>query len=469
MSSEHNYRGQHGTEIVSRSRIIMNKNKTARIKLKPFEKINIYIIFMVKILADMTDRLYLYVDDRTSNPHTVQKMIDDMFNILRKFNVKVPDVVIRYTDYYETARVYLHRLVHMRKTLLNYNSDQRPDDLQTLLKTNKTKIFLIHDSDNMESRNRYDNILYDNGWFRDVFIEAIIDDAEKIDYLIDDIRSTNNNSPHKDKMADTHMSKTGDFVKINNNLTLRLCEILNFNRPEYVLTNLTYNIENLKHHKNNPIPALNDLSLDQIIGMGLGLEHVREMIENHDISLAKYIIYSDESHNDVFYPDTLTSDLGIQCMIDPVMVKMDETRTIDINGSQTQIKSMYMDKTEFMEFEKDTGLKNNGSTNFKIRFAGSMIIHKENDQYTCKWTHIDKKKKKSLKQLSKWIPCNDQIITYNFTCPDLDVKGNNTVHRIVIHFTKNISTISSYLLFKIKSNYYVRSQSNRNSLVLIRF
>lgn len=331
MSSESVYQRQ--CEIMSRSNINANKNKTARIKLKPFEKINIYNIFMIKILTDMSDKLYLYVDDRTSDAQIVQKMIDDIFNTLRKFNVKIPDIVIRYTDYYETAWVYLHRLVQMRETLLNYNSTQRADDLHALLKNNKMAIFLVQDPNDTESKTRYDNILYDNGWFRDIFIEAIIDDAEKIDYKLDDNGSKmiKNDNIGSNRIIDTQMPSAGDFVKINKTITTRLCDILKFNRPACVLTNITDNVENLKYWKNNvdPVdtsPTLNDLSLEQILDMGLDLKHVREMIENHDVSLKKYMICCDDS-------ETLLSASGIQCMIDPIKIKMNEIRSVDINGS----------------------------------------------------------------------------------------------------------------------------------------
>lgn len=123
---------------------------------------------MIKILSDMANKLYLYVDDRSADAQITQKMVDDMLNMLRKFNVKLPDVIIRYTDYYGTAWVYIHKLVQMKKALLNYNSSQRYDDLQNLSKTNKIKIFLVADSEDVNN-NRYDNILYDNGWFRSFY------------------------------------------------------------------------------------------------------------------------------------------------------------------------------------------------------------------------------------------------------------------------------------------------------------
>lgn len=485
MSSEG--REQRQSEIISRSNI--NKNKIARIKLKPFEKINIYNVFMIKILTDMSDKLYLYVDDRTSDAQTIQKMVDDTFNVLRKFNVKLPDVVIRYTDYYETAWVYLHRLVTMRKTLLNYNSSQRSDDLQVLLRTNKIKIFLMQDPTDTESKTRYDNILYDNGWFRDIFLETIIDDAEKIDYMIDDnvghngskIVRTNPGSVSGDQSSGTNKieptSMTGDFVKINRNLAQRLCEILKFNRPACVLTHVTDNVEILRSYKQKvsattvrdadtsiTIPTLNDLTLDQIGDMGIGMKHIRDMIENHDVSLQKYMIQFDAASQAV---TTNTSpDVISHWLIDPIKIDLDEVRTVDIEGIQTQIGTLYMDSTEFATFEKDAGLKNNNAVSFKIRFAGSITVNRENEQYVCRWSHADKKKKKTQKQLLKWIPCNDtseqQSIVYNFSYPE-----SPDIHRLVFRSSKTTDK-QSYLLFKINSTYYTRSSKDPQLLEILK-
>lgn len=89
----------------------------------------------------------------------------------------------------------------------------------------------------------------------------------------------------------------------------------------------------------------------------------------------------------------------------------------------------------------------------------------------CKWIHTDKKKKKSQKELSKWMPCRDNdtnecLLTYDFSCIEPDNKP--THHHMVMRFIKNIKPKSSYLLFKIKSNYYVKNSSDPNSLVMIK-
>ena len=226
--------------------------KISRIKLKPYENMSIYDVFLFKILSDMSDRIYLYVDDRSqdiSTIRTVQKKIDDTLNILKRFDVKPPDTIIRYTDYYDTAWVYLHKLVQFKYTLLNYNVNQQDDDLDTFMRNNKIKIFLLPPKTN-EPMNKYDFILYDSGWFRDILIEVIIDDAENVNYILDER---------------TKDPSHNDMSRINRIVSDNLTDVLKFNRPVVVLTNIIENIEKL-NKKLNMIPTINDLTFDQLFG-----------------------------------------------------------------------------------------------------------------------------------------------------------------------------------------------------------
>src|SRR5579872_3805448 len=193
-------------------RNIHNKTTRSRFKMKPDGKISIYDIFIIKMLRDTTDELYLYVDDRITSSQNTQKGIDDIINILKLFDIKLPEMILRYTDYYETAWVYLHRLVTLNKALLNYSTVCRSSDLHMMTKSKNVKIFY----NNKDKNNRYNNILYDCEWYRDIFIEILMDYSERIDKIVDEL----------DTMDD------GYHIFLIN-----LCQDLNFPVPEKLFTN----------------------------------------------------------------------------------------------------------------------------------------------------------------------------------------------------------------------------------------
>jgi len=187
-----------------------------------------------KFLSDITDKLYLYVDDRTIDEKTVQKNLNNVFELMKLFEIKKPDVVIRYTSYYEIAWIYLHRLVKLKKVVLDYNLSQRYNDHQVMMKTKKIKIFLLSDN-----KNKYDYILYDDGWFRDVFIEAIIDDAEKIDYVMTnsvDLSITSQivilpTDRSIESIRTEQLAPGNNLRSINQELYDKIGNVLKFNKP----------------------------------------------------------------------------------------------------------------------------------------------------------------------------------------------------------------------------------------------
>src|SRR5947208_1111698 len=109
--------------------------KISRIKIKILEKINMWDLCVSKFLSNITDKLYLYIDDRSIDEKIVQKNIDNVFQLMKLFEIKQPDMVIRYSSYHEIACIYLHRLVKLKKVVLDYNLSQRYDDLQIMMKT----------------------------------------------------------------------------------------------------------------------------------------------------------------------------------------------------------------------------------------------------------------------------------------------------------------------------------------------
>jgi hypothetical protein len=381
-------------------------NKITRIKLKPLEKINIYNIIIIKMIIDMSDKIFLYVDDRDYDAHVIQKSIEDFYNILRKFNIKVPDMVIRYTDYYETVRIYLHRLIKLKKIAMNNNLIPKQDDLHIFMKTRKLKLY-FYDKDVNKDVDK-DNILYDNEWIRDIFIETIIDDSEKVNFMIEDYQNI----------------MIGDIINKNKNLITNICDTLQFNRPKYILTNIIDVIRNIsKIIPECNIPTLNNLSIEQIIEMKIDIKDIRQMIENNDITLNKYILDCNDS-DDV--------------LIDPIKIEFND----EINNKKETIKEIYLDKTEFNEIQKNS--------NFKIRFLGS--VNYSDDGFV--WICDRKKKKKIKKQINKWIPCIDNVLAYNYTDKYID-------HVIVINKP------TQYNIFKINSSYYILKPNSKHISLIV--
>jgi len=202
--------------------------------------------------------------------------------------------------------------------------------------------------------------------------------------------------------------------------------------------------------------------------MRLEMKDIRLMIENNDISLKKYILCCDEYENNAI--DLCIKDKPqICCLIDPINIKLNEFRQIDINNTSLKINTFFIDRNQFQSIENNTDKQH-----FKIRYVGSVSMNKENNEYCYKWITANKKKKDIL--ITKWIPYKssvENIISnteeetkclidniFNFFYSDTQL------HQIVIYY-QQVKSISSYLLFKIKSHYYVRHPTNKNSLLYL--
>jgi len=84
---------------------------------------------------------------------------------------------------------------------------------------NMIKIFL---DDSCNALTKYDNMLYDCGWFREIFIESVIDDAERVNFYI------GNN--YNDKL-----NNICTMSKVNNDIITEISELLTFTRPTQIL------------------------------------------------------------------------------------------------------------------------------------------------------------------------------------------------------------------------------------------
>jgi hypothetical protein len=243
--------------------------KISRIKFKACDNIiSIYDVLIIYKLRYISDKLILYVDDRDRLNYD-QKKVDDMVCILKKFNLKF-DCVIKYTHYYNIAWIYIHKLALQQKITLNTNqhnnqyNEQNKDlcdniknniknnNLELLFKNkNSIKIFL----EDYTVMNRYDNMLYNNGWFRELFLELIIDDSENITYCV---AATDDPNIFADKI--------GAMTKINNKITVELVEYLKLTKPTVILDEFIEKLNILKKQENAALNGvkLNELSIDDL-------------------------------------------------------------------------------------------------------------------------------------------------------------------------------------------------------------
>ncbi|VBB18672.1 hypothetical protein YASMINEVIRUS_1203 [Yasminevirus sp. GU-2018] len=383
----------------------------SRFKLKNPDKLTIYDLFIVKMLSETSTKMCMYVDDRTASAYDVQKMVEDTLNVMRSFGITMPEVV-RYSDYYDTAKIYLHRLLTLKKAVVNYNTTSRPTDLSVMAKSKSMKIFY---SDQTQSQiqnqstedryeDRYDNILYDSGWYRDVFFETIIDHAENVTSIVDDDRT------EKEKK-----------------LVSALRVIFDFREPTKVLTTLVSDINTLAHSKQSigkgpmdqtglqslhypQTKLITDLTLKQVLDVGLNLTTVRHMIEVQNDSL-----------DSVAYDLSARTTKGV--LFDPVLLtfttkKESTTYTgFDVNDlvaeqsnkslntpKITHIKGVYLDREELISLKLDPSKLNGISLRIKS-LGGVTIVSKEGELFGT-FVKFNKKKQKTVKQCTRWIFCS---------------------------------------------------------------
>lgn len=325
----------------------------SRIKLK--NKLNIFDVFIAKTLSDTT-KLYMYVDDRNDTVHTNQDILESTLNTFKLFDIKVN--VVRYSDYYSTAWIYLHKLITDKRVIVNYNTDCKSTDLSTIAKVKNVKMFyrfyqnneinkLSQDTNDTFS-DKYDTILYDNGWFRDIFIETVMDYSEQINCaLYEDTDKPN--------------------VMIN-----ELRSNLKFSTPTPILTNLVSIIK-----KFNKVTSFDktiaDLSLDEFIKLSIDLKTVRSMIENEDVFLK-----------------SIATPLNGDCLINPTKVLFG-VKSVLINEKLIDVCGVYLDEIELKTLGFESNLLNGV---FKLKNIGCVkIIGSDCDNYTGEFIKVNKKKK----------------------------------------------------------------------------
>jgi hypothetical protein len=391
---------------------------SARLIVKMIENIDIYDILIAYMLSEMSDKFFLYIDDRDfrSTMSSIDSKIKNILDVMNKFGIRI-DGTIRYTDYYDTVWVYLHRLAQQKKVTVKSNSEYIHDNTYNILQNkNRVKIMLNNSYCNYSHS---DNLLYDSGWFRGSFIELIIDDSEKTTYCTD------------------------DQIDGNKNITTNLIELLGLNRPTYVLQHVVDAITRIRKEKKNTINLnhknnllyLHDLSFDQIHIIGLSLMDMKKIIlEPPDVSFTN-IIYRCQNPNDPNDPDNHV----IECFDDPIIIMLEQPKEITIDGMTVLIKdSICVDRSLMGQSDRKR---------IRLKYAGLLQVSLVDGVYRGEWLSGDKKKK--LRQTDRWTIANNNIFNYDGS-------------KKIVFCQNDILKINSSVLIKIKESYYILNHSTRD-------
>jgi hypothetical protein len=500
-----------------------------RVKIKDPNKINVFDLLMINKLGSFVDKIFFYLDDRSLNTIERRKLIDDYFALLKRFDINFCDSILFYSDYYQIARAYIFYLIKKKKARLNYNTTQKYSDLFTFMKDSKCKVFLDTDTNTNTSTSqtfinddvstnvnnndkkdglidRYDYILCDNGWYRDIMIETVMDDSEMIDYVLIDHDIFNNVPDDIDTFNNVSDSITNFKVRLKSELSIAL----DFHEPEQAFTEIIENLSHIKSEKKcsdkySDKLLLTDLSLDHILNIGINFSTIETMIKERDLSLDKYIINCDLDH-------TSKSDNGqlnlsnmsnisntSRVLVDPIAITLTETKTI----MGHKIDTVYLDRNELALLGVDIVLDNIKEITIGLEHIGDIrIFPKKTDDCpmtyqgvfvdTTKKTKKSKKakklkksklkKKKKKRKIYEQKTCTKYIIKYETLVSDLSVEVskhdsivdkivmskssfdiNNNTNMCIIVFIKNNFTYTN--VFRINGSYYLIKSSNVNTNV----
>lgn len=365
---------------------IVQNYKISRIKAKHYNKMDIFDLLVIKTLSLMTNKIYLYVDDRSLSACETQTEIDGYLSLFRKFKIKLPDAILKYSDYYQTARAYIHYLIKTKKALLNYNTTHKYNDFNTIMRNPNTKVFLNSDSDfpsslplsevtmifdNCPSQvfaekqepilhiDRYDYILYDKHteWYRDVFIEAIMDDSEMVECVFED---------YDINITAESATKTRDYLR-----TCLMKEI-KLQKPTIVLSSLISSICRIKRDsivRLDKSLLITDLSLDQIVDADIDLSKIREMVELETISIENspinYVVNCND--NDHVCDEEKNK---VVLLINPIVVYLSKEKLVQVDNITTRINTIYLN---FNSCELDN-MQNKSKITIRIKGIGSLRI-----------------------------------------------------------------------------------------------
>jgi len=371
-------------------------SKISRLKIKLPNDINIFTIIKVYLLKKISNKIYIYIDDRICDS-SMNDNIDKIVSILNNFNICI-DKIIKYSEYYNIIRIYIHRLIKFNNIQLipDYESKKNIylDDYKLFSnKYNTLKISLISDKSTNFNYTIIDHNIYD-----ETFLLLVIDYSENISYIpIDNIYSV-----------------------INTTIRNILSDKLYFTYPEPVLSNITHSINNYMsiNNDNTNIISINNISLEYLYR--LSIDNIIDIISNN-VLIDNYII------NTTKYIDDINNNTA--CFIEnPINVILSNNKTINIYNHIINInKQIYIENKDNSIFSNDN--------NIKLKYGGMIrITTNQNNKLYGKLTGKSKKKKKLS---THWIPYNNPV---NKTC-------------FILEDSKQ--TIGLYSNFDISTKYFI--------------
>ena len=323
--------------------------QSVRINLRNNE-LNIYEILTVYHYQKNNYRIVLCINDKTTG---TQICNDNIIQTLNRLGLKI-DNIVKYSEYYNIAWIYTHRLL-ITKKLKTYDLNGSIIDLPCIIKNNTNITFKIHDGNS-------EYIIYECGLFREIFINILIDDIQKIDNHVNistpDITSDNIST----NIYNLYSAIFNNILKLNSSL-----------------------IDNLKF-----IDINNDYgSLQKLMNCGFDIEDIYKMSTNVDFQ--NTYIYCCNSNPK-------------KCIINPIKIKINEPRKVTLDDKTIEIKNnIYIDNKVNI---------NLGCNKKSIKMKGVGIINIDIVNKTGSW---EKMKKKRNSDLLYWIPEAD---VSEFVCDD---------------------------------------------------
>ena len=372
-------------------------SKISRIKIKLINDINIFIIVKAYLLRKISNKLYIYIDDRIYIP-TINEDIDKMISIMNNFGIHI-DNVIRYSEYYNIAHIYIHRLIKLNSIQIipefnNPNKDMYLNDYKLFFNNyDSIKLSLICDKKTNTCYDIYDNTLYD-----EIFLLLLIDYSENVSYIPIDYK----------------------YNPLMNTIKNVLSDKLYFNYPEYVLSNITQLINNYQTHQlsilNIPLVNLYETDIDIII----------EIIKNNKL-INNYIINTTDIIENI---DNNT----VYLINNPININLLNNKTISINNKIINVSNnLYIDNN--CNFTQE-------GKNVKLKYGGIIHIKNIDNMLYGKFKSSTKNKKKIS---TNWIP---YIQPLNKTCFELE----DTKQIIGLYYNFDITT--KYFI-KIHNHTYI--------------
>lgn len=372
-----------------------------RIKFKSSDQISIIDILTIHSITSKSDILYIYIDDRSDyyNVHC-----DDVTEILLKelksINLSTNQIFfVKYSDHYNLAWIYLHKLMMDNEIVIEPNQWNDHNDFENMTNNKKNLKIYLADENNDKYMHKSNNILYNCGWFREGFLELIIDDSLKINYIFDDrIRPLS-----------------------------KLIELLNLHCP-CSKQNIALPIIDKKRY------SIFDLSLSDMCDLKIYVFLLVYFYENKmyyldelsDICVEYHVHPSSDLSNDL--SKNLSKDPW--CLIDPIKILLEDSKII---GSSKICDYIYVQKYEYAD-----------SHNIRLNYGGALYVQIIDNMLHGKWLRGSKKKK--IKRKFEWMTNCSQNIYY-------------TINQLIILSSDHIN--HSNKIFKINNDFFIKDDENK--------